>query len=158
MPMIDLTVPKGAFRPEELQALIGRLTDVVIEWEGGTTAPGYDKASWAFAHEADLVAVGGRPRRPGGRNVYRVVASVPKGSLDDRRREGLIRDVAAAVIEAEGAEPVEHELGRVWCIVDEVPDGNWGVGSRPMRLRDLAQMFEVLPGSARWNELRFDQR
>ncbi|MFP4512673.1 MAG: tautomerase family protein [Acidimicrobiales bacterium] len=156
--MIDLTVPKGAFSPDELEVLVKRLTEVVIEWEGGTEAPGYDRAAWAFAHEANLVAVGGRPRRPGGRNVYRVVASVPKGSLDDRRRAGLMRDVSAAVIEAEGAEVLEGELGRVWCIVDEVPDGNWGVGSGPMRLRDLAAMFEVSPGSERWNELRFDQR
>jgi phenylpyruvate tautomerase PptA (4-oxalocrotonate tautomerase family) len=91
--------------------------------------------------------------------VYRVVASVPKGSLDERRRRGLIRDIAAAVIAAEGVDdPQEHDLARVWCIIDEVPDGNLGVGSGPMRLRDLAAMFGVAPGSTRWDELRFDQR
>jgi hypothetical protein len=70
-----------------------------------------------------------------------------------------MRDVAAAVVAAEGVdEPEEHDLARVWCIIDEVPDGNWGVGSGPMRLRDLAAMFGVVPGSERWDELRFDQR
>ena len=47
---------------------------------------------------------------------------------------------------------------RVWCIIDEVPDGNWGVGPAPLRLRDLAVRFGVAPGDARWDELRFDQR
>ncbi len=158
MPMVDITVPRGKFAKEELENLTAQLTDLIIKWEGGTEAPGYDKASWAFVQEADLVAVGGRPRRPGGRQVYRVVVSVPKGSLDDRRRRCLMRDVAAAVIAADGAEPVEDELARVWCIVHEVPDGNWGVGASPMTLRDLAQRFGVTPGSERWGELRFDQR
>jgi phenylpyruvate tautomerase PptA (4-oxalocrotonate tautomerase family) len=158
MPMIDLTVPKSRFSEEELAELTAKLTELIIKWEGGTDAPGYDKASWAFVQEADLIAVGGRRRRPSGRQVYRVIVSVPKGSLDDRRRRGLMRDVATAVIAADGAEPVEDELGRVWCIVNDVPDGNWGVGPGPMRLRDLAKLFGVGPGSDRWDELCFDQR
>jgi phenylpyruvate tautomerase PptA (4-oxalocrotonate tautomerase family) len=158
MPMIDLTVPRGRFTTDELEALTATLSEIIIRWEGGTEIAGYDKATWAFVQQADLVAVGGRPRRPGGRQVYRVVAGVPKGSLDERRRTGLIRDVAAAVIAADGAEPTEHELARVWCIVNEVPDGNWGVGSGPLRLRDLAAMFGVTPGNPRWEELAFDQR
>ena len=158
MPMIDITVPRGKFTVGEMEHLAAELTDLIIKWEGGTEAPGYDKASWAFAQEADLIAVGGRPRRPEGRHVYRVVFTVPKGSLDDRRRHGLMRDAAAVVIAADGAEPVEDELARVWCLIHEVPDGNWGVGASPMTLRDLAHRFGVTPGSERWDELRFDQR
>jgi hypothetical protein len=59
MPMIDLTVPKGTFSADELESLTAAVTRIIIEWEGGTDAPGYDKASWAFVHEADLIAVGG---------------------------------------------------------------------------------------------------
>ena len=88
MPMIDWTVPKGRFSGEDLEALTAKLTELIIKWEGGTEAPGYDKASWAFVQEADLIAVGGRRRRLGGRQVYRVIASVSRGSLDDRRRAG----------------------------------------------------------------------
>jgi phenylpyruvate tautomerase PptA (4-oxalocrotonate tautomerase family) len=156
--MIDLTLPSGRFDAAQKEALAAELTRIVIRWESGTDLPGYDRASWTFVQEVDLIEVGGRPRRPGGRQVYRVVASVPKGSLDDRRRAGLINDVAHAVLAAEGTDPTPSDLGRVWCIVNEVPDGNWGVGDRPMRLRDLASLFGVEPGSERWNEVRFDQR
>ncbi len=65
---------------------------------------------------------------------------------------------ARAVIQAGGSEPTPENLMRVWCIVDEVPDGNWGVEPAPMRLRDLAMRFGVAPGQERWDELRFDQR
>lgn len=56
------------------------------------------------------------------------------------------------------AEPTVGYLTRVWCIVNEVSDGSWGVEPGPMRLRDLAARFGVGPGDERWNELRFDQR
>ncbi|SON63719.1 hypothetical protein MSIMFI_05250 [Mycobacterium simulans] len=158
MPMIDLTLPKGKFDRAQQEALAAELTRLIIHWESGTDRPGYDKASWAFVQELDLIEVGGRPRVPEGRQVYRVVVSVPKGSLDDRRRCGLITDVAHAVVAAEGSEPSPGNLMRVWCIIDEVADGNWGVGSAPMRLRDLAARFGVRPGDSRWEELSFDQR
>jgi hypothetical protein len=57
--MVDLTVPRGKFSKEELVSLTALLTELIIKWEGGTDAPGYDKASWAFVQEADLIAVGG---------------------------------------------------------------------------------------------------
>ena len=156
--MIDLTLPKGRFQPAEQEALAAELTRLIVHWESGTDRPGYDKAAWAFVQEAELIEVGGRRRRPEGRQVYRVVVTVPKGSLDDGRRAGLMRDVAHAVIAADGGEPTPENLMRVWCIVDEVPDGNWGVGPGPLRLRDLAARFGVTPGDQRWDELRFDQR
>ena len=143
--MIDLTVPKGRLERAEQEALAAELTRLIIHWESGTDRPGYDKASWAFVQESEVIGVGGSPRVPGGRQVYRVVVSVPKGPLDDRRRAGLISDVAHAVLEAEGTKPTLEDLMRVWCIVDEVPDGNWGVGPAPMRLRDLAARFGVAP-------------
>ena len=96
MPMIDLTLPKGRLDRTEQEALAAELTRLIIHWESGTDRPGYDKAAWAFVQEADVIEVGGRPRVPGGRQVYRVVVSVPKGSLDDGRRAGLISDVAHA--------------------------------------------------------------
>ncbi len=70
-----------------------------------------------------------------------------------------MNDVGRVVIAAEGHDdPGPEDLMRVWCIVDEVPDGNWGVGPGPMRLRDLAPRFGVHPGDERCSERRLDQR
>ena len=59
--------------------MAAELTRLIIHWASGTDRPDYDKASWAFVQELDLIEVGGRPRVPNGRQVYRVVVSVPKG-------------------------------------------------------------------------------
>ncbi|MCA1655498.1 MAG: hypothetical protein LC635_03425 [Pseudonocardiaceae bacterium] len=75
--------------------------------------------------------------------------TLPKGRFDRPQQEALA---------AEGDEPTPENLMRVWCVIDEVADGNWGVGPGPLRLRDLAARFGVRPGDARWEELRFDQR
>jgi phenylpyruvate tautomerase PptA (4-oxalocrotonate tautomerase family) len=141
MPVIDLTLPEGCFERAEHEALAAELTRLIIHWAGGSGRPGHDTASWAFVQDAELAEVGGRPRRPDRRQVYRVVVSVPKGSLDAARRSGLMHDVARAVIAAEGSEPTTENLMRVRCAVDEIPDGSWDVGPGPLRLRDLAALF-----------------
>lgn len=158
MPMIDLVVPAGRFTATELESLGAELTRLIIHWESGTNVDGYERAAWTWIHEATQVLVGGKLRQAEARPLYKVIATVPKGSLDDRRRAGLIRDVSEAVVRAEGVSPADEDLHRVWCIVEEVPDGNWGAGGRPMRLRDLAAVFGITPGHSRWVDLQFDQR
>jgi hypothetical protein len=145
MPVIDLTLPEGCFERARQEALAAELTQLIIRWAGGTGRPGYDTASWAFVRDAKLAEVGGRPRRPDRRHVYRVVVSVPTGSLDAARRSGLMHDVARAVIAAEGSEPTSQNLMRVRCVVDEIPDGSCGAQSGPLRLRDLAALFGAAP-------------
>jgi hypothetical protein len=127
MPVIDLTLPGGCFERAGQEALAAELTRLIIHWAGGIGRSGYDTASWALVHDAELAEVGGRLRRPDRRQVYRVVVSVPFGSLDAARRSGLMHDVARAVIAAEGGEPTTENLMRVRCVVDEIPDGSWDV-------------------------------
>ena len=149
MPVIDITLPEGCFERAGQEALAAELTRLIIRWAGGTGRPGYDTASWAFVRDAELAEVGGRPRRPDRRQVYRVVVSVPTGSLDAARRSWLMHDVARAVIAAEGSEPTTENLMRVRCVVDEIPDGSWGADSGPLRLRDLAALFGGAPDDGR---------
>jgi phenylpyruvate tautomerase PptA (4-oxalocrotonate tautomerase family) len=49
----------------------------------------------------------------------------PKGSLDERKREGVIAEVTDAILDAEnGAWP--RDAGRVWVFPTEIPEGYWG--------------------------------
>jgi phenylpyruvate tautomerase PptA (4-oxalocrotonate tautomerase family) len=156
--MIDLVVPEGRFTETEMEDLGARLTSLIIEWESGTDIAGYEQAAWAWVHEARQVLVAGRRRDETALPLYKVIATVPKGSLDERRRAGLIGDVTDAIISTEGRVPSDRDRQRVWCIIDEVPDGNWGAGGHVVRLRDLAAGFGVTPDHPRWVDLRFDQR
>jgi phenylpyruvate tautomerase PptA (4-oxalocrotonate tautomerase family) len=151
MPVIDLTLPEGCFERAGQEALAAELTRLIIHWAGGIGRAGYDRASWALVRDAEPAEVGGRPRRPDRGQVYRAVVSVPRGSLDPARRSGLMRDVARAVIAAEGSEPTTENLMRVRCVVDEVPDGSWDVGPGPLRLRDLSALFGAAPDDGRWD-------
>lgn len=142
MPMIDLVAPAGRFTENEIEGLGAKLTRIIIEWESGTDIAGYEQAAWAWVHEARQVLVAGRRREKMALPLYKVIATGPKGSLDERRRR-----VAS-----------DRDRQSVWCVMAEVPDGNWGAGGLSVRLRDLAAGFGITPDHPRWVDLRFDQR
>ena len=158
MPMVDLTVPTGALSPDFQAQLAQELTDIVIKWEEGTDAPGYGYAAWTYIHEAAGVAIAGKLRPPAKPPLYRVIVSVPKGSLNAKRKAGLVADVTETIMRIEPRDLWGADPNRVWCIVNDVPDGDWGAGGRILTLRDLVAMFgENLP-PARHSEFEFDKR
>jgi phenylpyruvate tautomerase PptA (4-oxalocrotonate tautomerase family) len=133
MPMIDLTLMRGSLAPEAAAALADRLTLILLRWEGAPDNPAARSISWAFVHAVDAVRVGGAaseaPR-------YRVQATVPQGVLNDEKKAGLAAEITEAVLAAEGSAP--SDPARVWCIIHEVPDGNWAGGGRIHRLKDIS--------------------
>jgi phenylpyruvate tautomerase PptA (4-oxalocrotonate tautomerase family) len=146
MPMVDLTLPAGALDEEHRSTLVEQLTDLIIKWEEGTEVPGYGYAAWTYVHEAQAVAIAGKVRPAEKAPLYRVVISVPKGSLNEERKAGLVADVTEAIMDVEPRALWKRDPHRVWCIVNDVPDGDWGAGGRILRLRDLVDMFgETLP-------------
>jgi phenylpyruvate tautomerase PptA (4-oxalocrotonate tautomerase family) len=150
--MIDLTLPEGTLSAESKTQLLARLTHILLKWEEAPDTPQAKSIAWAYVQEvkAGAMMVGGAiPEIP----RYRVMTTVPQGSLNDERKEGLVEEVTRAVLEAEGADWNAENRRRVWCIVQEVPDGNWGGGGRINRLRDIAKFVGANPNSARYREL-----
>ena len=150
--MIDVTLPEGTLSAESQTQLLARLTNILLKWEGAPDTPQAKSIAWAYAHEvkAGAMTVGGTiPEIP----RYRVMTTVPHGSLNDERKKGLVEEVTRAVLEAEGADWNAENRQRVWCIVQEVPDGNWGGGGRIFRLRDIAKFVGANPNGARYREL-----
>ena len=54
MPMIDLTLSKGALSPEVTTQLVDELTTILLTWEGGAGNPQAASLAWAYLHEADF--------------------------------------------------------------------------------------------------------
>ncbi|WP_051342210.1 tautomerase family protein [Pseudonocardia spinosispora] len=141
MPMIDLTMPRGALSELGKAELMAALTRTLLKWEGA--APGNEAArsiAWTFLHEADLVTVGGAaPAQP----RYRVVVGVPQGTVDDEAKRGLVAEATEDVLAAErgfrGGAPGSRDAWRVWVIVNEITDGNWGGAGRIFRLGDILE-------------------
>ncbi|WP_329084293.1 MULTISPECIES: tautomerase family protein [unclassified Streptosporangium] len=137
MPMIDLTMPSGTLTDDGKAELMETLTRTLLKWEGAE--PGNKAAesiAWTFLHEPSLVTVAGRPvRQP----HYRVVLGVPQATLDDDAKAGLVAEVTERILRAEknGRDPAPEDGFRVWVIVNEITDGNWGGAGRIFRLADI---------------------
>jgi phenylpyruvate tautomerase PptA (4-oxalocrotonate tautomerase family) len=86
MPMIDLTVPKGALSPEHTDRLITELSQIIIKWEGAEHIPLYRYATRMYIHEVEGVAVASKLHDPSKRPYYRVIVTVPEGTLNKSAR------------------------------------------------------------------------
>jgi phenylpyruvate tautomerase PptA (4-oxalocrotonate tautomerase family) len=136
MPMIDLTLPRGALSQQAKEKLMGDLSRTLLKWEGAK--PGNEAAesiAWTFAHEPDLVTVAHeRAQEP----RYRVVVGVPEGTLGDEEKQGLVAEVTEQVVAANAREDSRpQDSTRVWVIINEITDGNWGGAGRIFRLADI---------------------
>lgn len=137
MPMIDITIPQGALASHAERRLLDRLTDVLLEHEGADpTNPVARSLAWVFLHRPAAMYVAGKPvAEP----RYRVVASVPEGQFDDKRRAAMVAAVTSVVLDAEGGTR-PRDPARVWVFAREIPDGTWGAGGRIARLADIVGM------------------
>jgi len=123
MPMIDVTIPEGALKPEAEAQLIKELTDILITHEGfGADNKVAQSVTVVFVHRPAAVYVAGRRSEA---PWYRIVPSVPEGQYTDAIRQALVKDVTAAVVRADGRK-YEDVAKHVWVFPSEVPDGQWG--------------------------------
>jgi len=144
MPMFDLTLPEGALDPEARAQAVERLTSALLRHEGAPEDNPLIRAmAWGFVHELppEAIAIGGRPAA---RPVYRVLLTVPKGTLvhgpgpvGRTSRHNLVREVTEILLEAEGTDYSPEEALRVYCIVTEVEDGYWGGFGTTFRMQDI---------------------
>lgn len=135
MPMLDAYIPQGALSADAESRLMAQLTDILLQWEGADPTNAFARSiAWVFLNRPETVYVAGQPSDL---PVYRIVASVPEGQLDDEHRAGMVKAVTDAVLGAEPADRPRDPL-RVWVFNHQVPEGTWGGGGRIFRLADIA--------------------
>lgn len=136
MPMIDFTYPKGAIASDARQELLEELATKLLAAEKAPDTEFFRSITWVYANEIEpeMLAVGGRP---GGEPRFRVQVTVPDGALSDRRKGILVDSVNQAVLHAAGLD--ESEGIRVWTVIREVPDGNWGAAGQQVRYKQLVE-------------------
>lgn len=144
MPMIDLTYPEGALAPAARAEAVARLTEALLRIEGADPdSPHARGMAWAFVHELPpgAIHIAGRPAA---RPVYRVVLTVPAGTLlqgpgpvGRASRESLVREATEILLAAEGTPYSPEDSLRVYCIVGEVADGHWGSFGTMLRMDDI---------------------
>ncbi len=149
MPMIELTFEEGALTDDARADLVEGLTAALLRAEGAPDNELSRSITWAYVDErpAGSINVGGSPADA---PRYRVKLTVPEGALDDERKAQIVEAATKLILEAEGAAPDDPAAAfRVWVIVREVKDGNWGGAGRIFRLRDIAKAINDggMPGA-----------
>jgi phenylpyruvate tautomerase PptA (4-oxalocrotonate tautomerase family) len=147
MPMIEFTYPRGALAADARADLLEELATRLLAAERAPDTEFFRSITWVYANEVDpeALAVGGRP---GGDPRFRVQVTVPEGALSDRRKGELVAAVNSAVLDAAGLD--EGDGLRVWTLIRDIPEGNWGAAGEQVRyqqLVELAQAAREEPGS-----------
>src|SRR4051794_4070065 len=140
MPQIELTLPRGALAGDAIDALMGEMTTTLLRYEGAPDNEASREISWGFVHELDRVYNGGSPL-DGGAARYRVDLTVPEGALKPDKKNEIVGEMTRLILDADGADADDAAASmRVWVLVHEVPDGNWGGAGRTWTLREIAQL------------------
>ena len=148
MPKLDLTITAGSLTDDAKQELSRELGATMLRWEGAPDTEFFRSITWVHVHELPAEAI----QTPDGvAEPHAIVeATVPQGALSDRRKAGLVEDATKLVLDATGWGP-EADV-RVWVMIRDVPDGNWGAAGQVVQfeqLRDAAKAEREQEGSGR---------
>jgi phenylpyruvate tautomerase PptA (4-oxalocrotonate tautomerase family) len=135
MPKLDVTLPADALSPDARQELPEKLGATLLRWEGAPDTEFFRQITWAHLIELPREAI----RTPDGEAEPHAVVeiSVPDGALSERRKAGLVEDVTEDILEATGWG--DEAALRVWVLIREVPEGNWGAGKQIIHFEQLRE-------------------
>jgi phenylpyruvate tautomerase PptA (4-oxalocrotonate tautomerase family) len=133
MPKLDLTIPAESLSDQAQQELARELGATLLHWEGAPDTEFFRSITWTHVHALPAESI----QTPDGVAEPHAVVdiTVPSGALSDRRKAGLVEDVTKAVLGATGWG--DGAGVRVWTLIHEVPDGNWGAGGQVVRFEQL---------------------
>jgi phenylpyruvate tautomerase PptA (4-oxalocrotonate tautomerase family) len=139
VPQIEFTLPRGALSSDTIDSLMGEMTTTLLRYEGAPDNAASREISWGFVHEHDRVYNAGAPLN-GGPARYRVDLTVPQGALTAEKKNEIVGEITKLILDAEGASADDAASMRVWVLVHDVPDGNWGGAGRTWTLREIGQL------------------
>jgi phenylpyruvate tautomerase PptA (4-oxalocrotonate tautomerase family) len=148
MPKLELTIPADSLSEENQSALARDLGAALLRWEGAPDTEFFRSITWAHVH---ALPAGAMQTPDGDADPHAVIEiSVPDGALSERRKAGLVEEATKLVLEATGWDPAAS--WRVWTLIRDVPEGNWGAGGQMVRfeqLREAAKAESESEGSGR---------
>jgi phenylpyruvate tautomerase PptA (4-oxalocrotonate tautomerase family) len=141
VPVFELTYPEGALEPDARVQLMDDLTTALLRAERAPETQFFRDITWSYVHELPEGSVLAAGRPVDGRPTFKLDVTTPEGALSDRRRAELVGEATRLIREAAGIAE-DDTLQRVWVLMHEVTDGQWGAGGQVIRfqnLRDIAQ-------------------
>lgn len=139
MPIMDVRHAAGALDRGQKAALAEKLTQVMIQMEGGAnTHGGRAFATVLFTPSAETDWwVGGTTDdtyvSPPGKFIVHIW--IPEGYMNIAHKNEVHAGVAAAIIEVTGSDAPGNSI---LTVINEVTEGNWGNAGRPISLESIA--------------------
>jgi phenylpyruvate tautomerase PptA (4-oxalocrotonate tautomerase family) len=136
MPLIYLHCPEDTFSATARNEMAEELTSLALQVEGLPDTPFVRSTCWIYMHEYAAASVyhGGNPSTT---KVISLEVNVFEGGLDNLARQLLIERFTACIRKHAGIVP--NERTPVYIIIRDVPETNWGVFGKTIRLKDLHQ-------------------
>lgn len=137
MPLAELTLTRGSLNDVKLGHLAREITDLLVVHQGARPDSWAARSiTWFEVTELapNRVFVGGEMTNE---SRYRITFTIPEGAMDEARKASLVETSTRAILAAEGSAYDDQSSCRVWCIFQEVPDGNWASSGRIYRWRDI---------------------
>jgi phenylpyruvate tautomerase PptA (4-oxalocrotonate tautomerase family) len=127
MPLIDITYSQGALTDEQRTELADELTTVLLRAERAPDTEFTRGITWVYVHELPEGAVLSAGR-PVAEPTFKLDVTTPQGALSDRRRKELVAEATAVVRDVAGI--AEQDALRIWVLMHEVPEGQWGAAGQ----------------------------
>jgi phenylpyruvate tautomerase PptA (4-oxalocrotonate tautomerase family) len=139
MPKLELTIPAESLSGEAQEELARDLGAALLRWEGAPDTEFFRSITWAHVHALPATSM----QTPDGiADPHAVIEiSVPEGALSERRKAGLVEETTRIVLEATGWDP--EASWRVWTLIRDVPEGNWGAGGQVVRFQQLREAAQA---------------
>lgn len=134
MPMMELTIPKGALSDETKAKLPGEMAACLLRWEKAPDTEFFRSISWTHVHELPAEAM---HTADGVADLPQVVLKVttPQGALSDRRRAELTKELTRMILDATGWD--DDAALRIWILNREIDEGSWGAGGNVIQFEQL---------------------
>jgi phenylpyruvate tautomerase PptA (4-oxalocrotonate tautomerase family) len=139
MPKLELTLPAESLSDQDRQELARELGAALLRWEGAPDTDFFRSITWAHVHALPAASM----QTPDGEaDPHAVIEiSVPDGALSERRKAGLVEETTKLVLDATGWDP--KASWRVWTLIRDVPEGNWGAGGQVVRFQQLREAAQA---------------
>ncbi|QKI89427.1 tautomerase family protein [Thiomicrorhabdus xiamenensis] len=140
MPLIVIHLPENTFSAEQKQRFAKQATDTLLALEGMSGHPKAQNLSWVQFCEFkrdDFYMAGHKVDKP----HYRLDISIFQGTMAGDKKEQLTEQLTDLILQVEETDHNLLNAARVWVMINEVPDGNWGGAGKIYRIQDLMKMM-----------------
>jgi phenylpyruvate tautomerase PptA (4-oxalocrotonate tautomerase family) len=142
MPIMKVTYQTGSMNDAQKAAFAGRLTDLMIQMEGGADTFGGRSFAWVIYEEikqGDWWA-GGRTDEeyvaPPGK--FLVDVRIPEGYMNTTHKQEVMSGVNQALMDVLGATGVPRAGSSAQVVIHDVTEGNWAAAGRTISLANIA--------------------